>query len=209
MRRGLVGGCGVVRKSKRDWLARLLELPNGIPSHDTFGRVFARLDPVQFERCFKEWVDAVNEVMEGQVVAIDDKTLRRSHDRFAGKSAVHMVSAWASANHLVLGQVKVDDRSNETTAIPEPLNTLDVSGRAVAIDAMGCQKEIASKITENGTDYILALKRNQPQLYGDVTDTFDRLRSLGYRFCETVEKGMVESRSDDVGRYLIRTISAM
>ncbi len=209
MRRGLVGGCGVVRKSKRDWLARLLELPNGIPSHDTFGRVFARLDPVQFERCFKEWVDAVNEVMEGQVVAIDDKTLRRSHDRFAGKSAVHMVSAWASANHLVLGQVKVDDRSNEITAIPELLDTLDVSGCTVAIDAMGCQKEIASKITEKGADDVLALKRNQPQLYGDVTDTFDRLRSLGYRFCETVEKGMVESRSDDVGRYLIRTISAM
>ncbi len=124
------------------------------------------------------------------------------------------MSAWASANHLVLGQVKVDDRSNETTAIPEPLNTLDVSGRAVAIDAMGCQKEIASKITENGTDYILALKRNQPQLHDDVKEMFEYSRrsgfsDLGYRFCETVEKGMVESRSDDVGRYLIRTISAM
>ena len=182
-------------KSKRDWLTRLLELPNGIPSHDTFGRVFARLDPVQFERCFKEWVDAVNEVMEGQVVAIDGKTLRGSHDRFAGKSAVHMVSAWASANHLVLGRVKVDDRSNETMAIPELLNTLDVSGCTVAIDTMGCQKEIASKITEKGADHILALKRTSPQLYGDVTDTFDRLRSLGHRFCETVERhGRIEKR---------------
>ena len=181
-------------KSKRDWLARLLELPNGIPSHDTFGRVFARLDPVQFERCFKEWVDAVNEVMEGQVVAIDGKTLRGSHDRFAGKSAVHMVSAWESANHLVLGQINVDARSNEITAIPELLNTLDVSGCTVAIDAMGCQKEIASKITENGTDYILALKRNQPQLHDDVKEMFEYSRRSGfsdldYRFCETVEKG--------------------
>ena len=181
-------------KSKKDWLARLLELPNGIPSHDTFGRVFARLDPVQFERCFKEWVDVVNEVMEGQVVAIDGKTLRGSHDRLAGKSATHMVSAWASANHLVLGQVKVDARSNETTAIPELLNTLDVSGCTVTIDAMGCQKEIASKITEKGVDYILALKRNQPQLHGDVKEMFEHSRmsglsDLGYRFCETLEKG--------------------
>ena len=125
-------------KAKKDWLSRLLELPNGIPSHDTFGRVFAMLDPVQFESCFMEWVEAVNEVMEGQVVAIDGKTIRRSHDRQAGKSAIHMVSAWASANHLVLGQIKVDDHSNEITAIPELLGALDVSGCTVTIDAIGC-----------------------------------------------------------------------
>ena len=181
-------------KSKKSWLSRILELPNGIPSHDTFGRVFAMLDPVQFERCFTEWVDAVNEVMEGQVVAIDGKTVRRSHDRVAGKSAIHMVSAWASANQLILGQVKVDDHSNEITAIPQLLDTLDVSGCTVTIDAMGCQKEIAKTIVEKDADYILALKRNQPQLYDDAVDMFEQLRrsgfsDLGYHFCETVGKG--------------------
>ena len=181
-------------KSKKSWLSRILELPNGIPSHDTFGRVFAMLDPVQFERCFTEWVDAVNEVMEGQVVAIDGKTVRRSHDRVAGKSAIHMVSAWASANQLILGQVKVDDHSNEITAIPQLLDTLDVSGCTVTIDAMGCQKEIAKTIVEKDADYILALKRNQPQLYDDAEEMFEQSRrsgfsDLGYHFCETVEKG--------------------
>ena len=181
-------------KAKKDWLSRLLELPNGIPSHDTFGRIFAMLDPVQFESCFMEWVEAVNEVMEGQVVAIDGKTIRRSHDRQAGKSAVHMVSAWASANHLVLGQIKVDDHSNEITAIPELLGALDVSGCTVTIDAIGCQKEIATTITDRGADYVLALKQNQPQLYDDVTEMFDHARRAGFsdlphHFCETVGKG--------------------
>lgn len=181
-------------KSKKNWLSQLLALPNGIPSHDTFGRVFARLNPVQFERCFKEWVETVNEVVEGQVVAIDGKTVRGSHDRTAGKSAIHMVSAWASANRLVLGQVKVEDRSNEITAVPELLDMLDVSGCTVTVDAMGCQKDIANKITNRRADYILALKRNQPQLYDDVAETFDHLRNsefsdIDYRFCETVEKG--------------------
>ena len=181
-------------KSKKDWLSRLLDLPNGIPSHDTFGRVFARLDSAQFERCFKEWVDTVNEVMEGQVVAIDGKTVRGSRDGTAGKSAIHLVSAWASANQLILGQVKVVDHSNEITAIPELLNALDVSGCTVTIDAMGCQKEIAKAITEKGADYILALKQNQRQFYDDSTDTFDQLRrsefsEIDYGFCETLEKG--------------------
>ena len=181
-------------KSKEDWLSRLLELPNGIPSHDTFGRVFARLDPVQFEACFTEWVRAVNEVMEGQVVAIDGKTLRRSHDRRADKSAIHMVSAWASANRLVLGQIRVDDHSNEITAIPELLRTLDVSGCTVTIDAMGCQKEIATTITDQGADYVLALKQNQPQLHNDVTEMFDHAQrsefsDLDHHFSETIEKG--------------------
>ena len=181
-------------KAKKDWLSHLLELPNGIPSHDTFGRIFARLDPVQFEACFTEWVQAVNEVMQGQVVAIDGKTIRRSHDRRADKSAIHMVSAWASANRLVLGQIKVDDHSNEITAIPELLKTLDVSGCTVTIDAMGCQKEIAATVTEQGADYVLALKQNQPQLYDDVTEMFDHAKRSGFsdlshRFSETVGKG--------------------
>ena len=181
-------------KAKKDWFSRLLELPNGIPSHDTFGRVFARLDPVQFEECFEEWVHAVNDVTGGQVVAIDGKTLRRSHDGVAGKSAIHMVSAWASVNRLILGQTKVDERSNEITAIPELLSTLDVSGCTVTIDAMGCQKDIATTIIDQGADYVLALKQNQPQLHQDVTDTFEQARqtgfdSLDHDFHETVNKG--------------------
>ncbi len=156
--------------------------------------MFARLDSVQFERCFKEWVDTVNEVMEGQVVAIDGKTVRGSRDGTAGKAAIHLVSAWASASQLILGQVKVVDRSNEIMAIPELLNALDVSGCMVTIDAMGCHKEIAKAITEKGADYILALKQNQGQLYDDATDTFDQLKrsefsEIDYGFCETVEKG--------------------
>ena len=181
-------------KAKKDWFSRLLELPNGIPSHDTFGRVFARLDPVQFEECFEEWVHAVNDVTGGQVVAIDGKTLRRSHDGVAGKSAIHMVSAWASVNRLILGQTKVDERSNEITAIPELLSTLDVSGCTVTIDAMGCQKGIATTIIDQGADYVLALKENQPQLHQDVTETFEQARqtgfdSLDHDFHETVNKG--------------------
>ena len=152
------------------------------------------IDPVQFEAYFTEWVQAVNEVIEGQVVAIDGKTVRRSHDRRADKSAIHMVSAWASANRLVLGQIRVDDHSNEITAIPELLRTLDVSGCTVTIDAMGCQKEIAATITDQGADYVLALKQNQPQLHDDVTEMFDhakqsRFSDLDHRFSETVEKG--------------------
>lgn len=132
--------------------------------------------------------------MEGEVVAIDGKSVRGSRDRESGRSAIHMVSAWASANHLVLGQLKVAEHSNEIAAIPELLDTLDVSGCTVTVDAMGCQKEIAEKITETGADYVLALKQNQPQLYDDVADTFDQLRSSEssddeYRYCETVEKG--------------------
>ena len=181
-------------KSKKAWLSRMLNLPNGIPSHDTFGRIFAMLDPVQFESCFMEWVEAVNEVVAGQVVAIDGKTIRRSHDRQAGKSAVHMVSAWASANHLVLGQLRVNEQSNEITAIPELLGALDVSGCTVTIDAIGCQKEIAATVADRGADYVLALKQNQPQLYDDVTEMFDQARRTGFsdlphHFSEAVGKG--------------------
>ena len=181
-------------KSKRDWFGRLLELPNGIPSHDTFGRVFAMLEAEQFQDCFVDWVRAVSEVSEGQLVTIDGKTVRRSHNRFIGKAAIHMVSAWASANHLVLGQTKVDERSNEITAIPELLRVLDVSGCIVTIDAMGCQREIAATIIDKDADYVLALKENQPQLHDDVSEIFDVVRKTGlsgvdHDFCETVNKG--------------------
>ena len=171
-----------------------LDLPNGIPSHDTFGRVFARLDAEQFENCFIDWVRAVSDVVEGQIVAIDGKTIRRSHDRFIGKSAIHMVNAWASANRLILGQTKVDERSNEITAIPELLRVLDVSGCIVTIDAMGCQKDVATTIISQNADYVLALKRNQPELYQDVKDTFEQARRDGFAnlkhdFYQTVDKG--------------------
>ena len=181
-------------KCKYDWLKRFLQLANGIPSHDTFGRVFARLDPHQFQRCFTAWIRAVSELTQGQVIAIDGKTLRRSHDTRAAKAAIHMVSAWAQANSLVLGQTRVAERSNEITAIPHLLNLLEVSGCIVTIDAMGCQKEIAKTITAQGADYVLAVKRKQAQLHQEVKDTFHLARQTGFAeiahdFHETVEKG--------------------
>ena len=181
-------------KCKYGWLKRFLKLSNGIPSHDTFGRVFARLDARQFQRCFTTWVRAVSELTQGQVIAIDGKTLRRSHDTRAAKAAIHMVSAWAQANSLVLGQTRVDARSNEITAIPQLLKLLEVSGCIVTIDAMGCQKEIARTIIAQGADYVLALKSNQSQLHQDVKDTFHLARQTGFAeiahdFHETVEKG--------------------
>ena len=183
-------------RSKQSWLRTFLELPNGIPSHDTFGRVFAMLDAEQFERCFVNWVSEVSELTNGEVIAIDGKTLRRSADRANGKSALHLVSAWSSANRLVLGQRKVDGHSNEIRAIPELLRVLDVSGSIVTIDAMGCQKKVASAIVEQGADYVLALKDNQRELYEDVKDAFEQWdESAGDSF-ETVEKshGRIETR---------------
>ena len=183
-------------KSKRDWLEAFLELPNGIPSHDTFGRVFAMLDAEEFERCFMNWVSAVSELVEGEVVAIDGKTLRRSGDRGVGKSALHLVSAWASANRLVLGQQKVEGHTNEITAIPELLRSLDVSGCVVTIDAMGCQKKVARTIVEQEADYVLALKGNQRELHEDVKDTFEQWDGSAGDFYEKVEKshGRIETR---------------
>lgn len=181
-------------KSKEAWFRRFLELPNGIPSHDTFGSVFARLDPDQFQDCFMQWVQAIVSVTKGQVVAIDGKTARRSHDAPAGKEAIHLVNAWATANRLVLGQAKVDAKSNEITAIPELLRLLDVSGCIVTIDAMGCQREIAQQITEAGADYVLAVKENQGRLHEDVRDLFAGAQALGFdgiphEHCETLGKG--------------------
>lgn len=160
-------------KSQLDWLKRFLALPNGIPSHDTFGRVFSRLSTEQFEKCFLDWIKDINQITEGQVIAIDGKTLRRSHDKAKGKSAIAMVSAWASANHLVLGQVKVDDKSNEITAIPELLRVLEVNGCIVTIDAIGCQTKIAKKIIDKGGDYVLRVKENQGQLFEDIQSLFE------------------------------------
>jgi predicted transposase YbfD/YdcC len=186
--------------TKEAWLKTFLDLPNGIPSHDTFGRVFARIDPKQFEECFLDWVRGVTEKITG-VIAIDGKTLRRSHDAANGKKALHLVSAWAVENRMVLAQVAVDEKSNEITAIPALLKLLDLEGCLVTIDAIGTQRVIAAQIIEQKADYALALKENQGNLYEDVKDTFtlaqqDQFRSVEYQFHETIEKdhGRLEIR---------------
>jgi predicted transposase YbfD/YdcC len=159
-------------RSKEAWLRTFLALPHGIPSHDTFGRVFAALDPAAFERGFLAWVQERAGETVGQVVAIDGKTLRRSHDRSHGQGPLHLVSAWANGQGLVLGQVAVADKSNEITAIPALLDLLDVEGAVVTIDAMGCQKAIARKIRSRGADYVLAVKDNQPTLHALIAHHF-------------------------------------
>lgn len=161
--------------AKQDWLARFLRLPNGIPSHDTFRRVFCLLDPEAFQRSFADGIAALAAcgVESRRPIPIDGKTVRRSGRRGRGLAPLHLVSAWAGANHVSLGQVAVDDKSNEITAIPRLLELLDLSGALVTIDAMGCQKEIAAKIVTGGGDYILAVKDNQPNLHQDIQDSFD------------------------------------
>jgi predicted transposase YbfD/YdcC len=160
---------------KRAWLQTFLQLPNGIPSHDTIGRVLSRIDPQQFQACFLRWVRCLCQLSHGEVVPIDGKTLRHSYDTEIGQSAIHMVSAWAASNCMVLGQLKVTDKSNEITAIPELLDVLDLAGCIVTIDALGCQKTIAQRIIAKEAAYILAVKENHGQLYADIAQTFTRL----------------------------------
>ena len=159
-------------RSKRKWLGKFLDLTNGIPSHDRFNQVLAALRPAEFEKCLLSWISALHEITAGQVVAIDGKTLRRSYDRASSKSAIHMVSAWAGANHISLGQVVVDAKSNEITAIPKLLQMLEVKGSLVTIDAMGCQVQIAQQIVDQQADYVLAVKGNQPTLHNGIIDHF-------------------------------------
>jgi len=160
--------------SKEAWFKSFLDLPHDIPSHDTFGRVFRLLDPQQWQAGFLSWVETITQVSTGQIVPIDGKCLRRSHDKTLGSKAIHMVSAWASDSRLVLGQVKVDKKSNEITAIPILLDMLTLSGCIVTIDAMGCQKDIARKIIKKEADYALALKKNHKGLYQGVKALFDQ-----------------------------------
>ena len=180
-------------KAHMKWLTTFLKLPNGIPSHDTFGRFFSLLDPVAFQACFIRWVQALHETVEG-VVAIDGKTARRSHDEANGKKAIHIISAWATEAGISLGQIKVDDKTNEITAIPELLKVLTIRGCLVTIDAMGCQRQIAQDIVDAGADYLLAVKDNQETLRADVEEEFksaqaDRFVHMDHEYYETLEKG--------------------
>lgn len=182
-------------KNKKDWLKTFLQLPKGIPSHDTFGRVFAKIKPEEFQKHFMEWVQAVEKLTAGQVIAVDGKKLRRSYDQQTGKAAIYMVSAWATQNQLVLGQTKVAEKSNEITAIPELLRLLDISGCIVTIDAIGTQTEITETIIEGGGDYLLAVKENQGHLFEDVQYLFEALdaaqglKSAPYQYARSVNKG--------------------
>jgi predicted transposase YbfD/YdcC len=181
-------------RAKESWLRTFLRLPNGIPSADTFERVFAHIDPEQFQGSFIRWVASLSQLTAGEVVAIDGKTLCGSVDRSNDRKAIHVVSAWASQNRLVLGQVKVDDKSNEITAIPELLRLLTLPGCIVTLDAMGCQTEIAAQIVAQGADYVLALKENQGHLYREVARLFnDALteprRAIPFETASTLEKG--------------------
>jgi predicted transposase YbfD/YdcC len=167
-------------KAKETWLRRFLELPNGIPSHDTFGDVFSKLQPEQFQQCFIAWVSTWVDLLPGEVVAIDGKTLRHSYDQQDAKAAIHMVSAWASSQALVLGQLKTAEKSNEITAIPQLLAALEIKGCLVTIDAMGCQKKIAETILSKGADYLLAVKDNQPKLHEAIKTYFEEANAQDF-----------------------------
>jgi predicted transposase YbfD/YdcC len=159
-------------RSKEAWLAKFLELPNGIPSHDTFNRVLSALDPEAFVGCFLSWVEDLQEATAGRLISIDGKTARATLDRAKGQNPLHVVSAWAVRNRLVLGQQVVDEKSNEITAIPKLLEVLELAGAIVTIDAMGCQKEIVAQIRAKGADYVLPVKGNQGHLEEDLIQAF-------------------------------------
>jgi predicted transposase YbfD/YdcC len=194
-------------RMKKKWLAKFLDLSAGIPSHDRFNAIFKAIKPAEFEKCLLRWITALHEITDGQVIAIDGKTLRRSFDAASSKAAIHMVSAWATANHISLGQVVVDEKSNEITAIPKLLEILDISGCLVTIDAMGCQREIAQQVVDQKADYVLAVKDNQPSLYAAIRDFFtehveDEWQSILHRRHETHDKD--HGRVDDRYYYLAK-----
>jgi predicted transposase YbfD/YdcC len=168
-------------KEKYEWLKTFLALPAGIPSHDTISRVFRRLKPEQFEQCLVGWLMALSDALGVEHIAIDGKTLRRSFDRASAANALHLVSAWSVKNSLTLGQVAVDEKSNEITAIPALLRLLELKGAIVTIDAMGCQKEIAAQIVNEGGDYVLAVKENHPKLHEALVQHFERLHDTDFQ----------------------------
>jgi predicted transposase YbfD/YdcC len=192
-------------RANLEWFEEFLKLPHGIPSHDTFARVFARLDPGEFQKCFVDWVQSIRKSLgipeEGGTIAIDGKTLRRSLNEAAKKSAIHIVNVWAVEERLVLAQLKVDEKSNEITAVPKLLSSLDLRGQVVTMDAMGCQKKNAALIFCKGGDYVLALKGNQPDLHADVKLFFETAKKenfsgISHEYEETTDKehGRIEVR---------------
>jgi predicted transposase YbfD/YdcC len=194
-------------ETKREWLANFLDMSAGVPSHDRFNAVLGAIKPAEFEKCLLSWITALHQITDGQVIAIDGKTLRRSFDAASSKAPIHMVSAWATANHVSLGQVVTDEKSNEITAIPKLLELLEIQGCLVTIDAMGCQREIAAQIVAQGGDYVLAVKENQPKLYEEIQEFFsaqleDECRSVACRRFESHEKG--HGREDDRYYYLAK-----
>lgn len=213
---GVIVGCegptAIVRwaKAKEDWLRQLLELPNGIPSRDCVRRVLSALKPEAFQKCFQCWIaECLTDDAGGlhRTIAIDGKTMRRSHDRAAGLDPLHLVSAWSSEQGIALGQIATEEKSNEITAIPELIDQIDVRGAVVTIDAMGCQKEIAKKIKRGGGDYVLAVKDNQPKLHRAIEKFFldaleDDLEQVPHRRHETEEKG--HGRTDERYCYLAK-----
>ena len=188
--------------TKKEWFAKFLDMSSGIPSHDRFNAILNAIKPDEFAAILLAWITELHKVTNGQVIAIDGKTLRRSFDKATGKAAIHMVSAWATANHISLGQVIVDEKSNEITAIPKLLKIIEISGGLVTIDAIGCQTEIAEKIIEEGADYCLAVKANQPTLHEGIKaffldhleDDFARIDVMKHQTRET-DHGRVDDRS--------------
>lgn len=186
-------------KYKEDWLKSILALPGGIPSHDTIERVFRMINPEEFRRCFLSWVREISEVTNGEVVAIDGKTIRGSAD--GNRSPIHIVSAWSRENGIVLGQTKVKDKSNEIIAIPELLKVLELKGCIVTIDAMGCQKKIAKEIRNKNADYVLALKENHGSLHDDVVYYFEDAAKRKFR---DIEHDFYVERDKGHGRQEVR-----
>lgn len=192
-------------KHQEDWLKKYLELENGIPSHDTIERVFHRLNPKQFNQAFLDWIAFLSFSLENKVVAIDGKTLRRSHNKSKNIKPLHLVTAWVKDYNITLGQIRTDEKSNEITAIPALLETLAIKGCIVTIDAMGCQKSIAGQIVDKNADYTLALKENHKDLYDDVKYYFEEEEKVNFKSIEhqqVVEKekdhGRIETRKVDV-----------
>jgi predicted transposase YbfD/YdcC len=185
--------------AKYDWFKTFLRLPNGIPSHDTFSRVFSLLNPNEFQNCFSSWADSVNDACAGKLIAIDGKVIRRSFDHASEQVAIHMVHAWCNDNKLLLGQVKVTDKSNEITAVPKLLEMLNIEGCTVTFDAMGCQRKTASQIQEKKGDYVFSLKGNQGNLHEEVESLFEMCRKNNFEGIDTFEStekghGRIEHR---------------